>query len=143
MLALASTTAAAKCSMKVRMLKEKMKFNVSDLMLMNGDTDDDQRVAAQFCRDALAEVKQRADLIEAIWGLDHILDRSVMGRATDAYAGILHIAAAANALAEFHKAGKLNAVISVFVMDLLFVGQKAEETYKLLRSCWPDAIYQP
>jgi hypothetical protein len=110
-----------------------MKITVNDVKLISGDTDNDKLVAGQFCRAALAEVKQRADLIDAICALDEILDASVLSKARDAYAGICHITAAVDGVAEFHRNGNLGQLFNKLISDILFIAKKAEANYKWLQ----------
>lgn len=51
--------------------KSPMKVTVYKLKQFKADSDSDQLVAAEFCKEALTEVKQRCGVIEKLSSINH------------------------------------------------------------------------
>ena len=116
-----------------------MKVTTKELKAFSVNSDNDQLVAGEFCREALAEVSQRSTLIEGICDLRQILDRKVLDEATNALAGIRHITMAVEGVAEAHHGNQLGIIFSSLHLKLIKLLEKAEGEHRWLCTMFPSS----
>lgn len=115
-----------------------MKTTVDQLKQFNSDDDNDQLVAAEFCKEALVEIKQRINVIEHICNLGQILDADVLLNATNALAGIRHLTLSVESVAESHQGNQLGTVFGRLHADFDGMRERAEANYRWLCMLFPS-----
>lgn len=114
-----------------------MKHTVDTIKTINGNVDGDQMIASEFCQEVLEETKDRAKQIRTICDLSMILDTKTLIHATDALAGIRHLTASVESVAQFHCNGQLKDVFASLFSKLTDIREKAEGEYRWLSKLFP------
>lgn len=116
-----------------------MKLTAKELKTFNPMSDNDQLVASEFCKDALAEATQRCNSIEQICDLGQILSENVLREATNALAGVRHITIAIEGVAESHHGNQLGEIFSSLHVKLVGLLEKAEGNHRWLCMLFPSS----
>ncbi|WP_116136815.1 hypothetical protein [Trinickia diaoshuihuensis] len=114
-----------------------MKITLETIMRVSGSAEDDQRVANEFSREAIAEAEARFENLNTLRSGKAILDDAGIRAAKNALAGIRHLHALLQEVVEFHRRSELQ---SVFVAAHKKIGEmleKAETIYLRLSSLYP------
>lgn len=109
-----------------------MKLTIDEMKRIAVNADDARKVASEFCEDASAEVHERLDRLKAICDLGSILDAAQLTIAADARAGIRHIHAGMQAVAEVHHRGPLSDLLDGALLKIGKAQEDAEGMYRWL-----------
>lgn len=113
-----------------------MKHTITTMKGISGSVDNDRKIAAEFCQEALAEAQTRLDQLNRICNLGAVLDAAQLSVATDARAGIRHIRAGMRDVAELHNRGGLAGVIGSTESELTSIKEEAEGLYRWLHQLY-------
>ncbi|WP_432263341.1 hypothetical protein [Cupriavidus sp. TMH.W2] len=109
-----------------------MKHTVSTVKYVSSSADNARTIVAEFCQEALAEASTRLGRLTSISSLDTILDAAQLAIAADARAGIRHLNAALQAVAEHHHRGSLSGRFDETLAQIVKMQDEAEATYRWL-----------
>jgi hypothetical protein len=109
-----------------------MKHTVSTMKIISGSADNDRKIAAEFCLEALTEASTRLSTIRVIADLRAILNAAQLALAADARAGIRHIYAALQEVNEFHHRSALSSRFDDVLSEVSKAQDEAEALYRWL-----------
>ncbi|MBA9859462.1 hypothetical protein [Ralstonia insidiosa] len=110
-----------------------MKHTVSALKHLSSTTDDAKKIAAEFCREVLAEASQRQRRLSAIADLETILDAEQLAIAADARAGVRHLVAGVLEVSEYNKNGSMAGWFDETLKELAKLQEQVESKYSWLQ----------
>ncbi|MBB6582222.1 hypothetical protein [Ralstonia solanacearum] len=109
-----------------------MKLTIDAMKRIAVNADDARKVAAEFCGEASSEARERLDRLKEICDLGSILDAAQLTVAADMRAGIRHIHAGMQAVAEVHHRGPLSDLFDGALLELGKLQEDADGMYRWL-----------
>ncbi|CAE6900483.1 hypothetical protein [Paraburkholderia domus] len=109
-----------------------MKHTIETMKTVGGSADSARKIAIEFCNEASSEVHARLERLTGICDLGAILDAAQLAIAADARAGVRHIHAGMQAVAEFHHRSGLSGLIGSTELAVAKMQEEAEAMYRWL-----------